>query len=518
MENQDVTHSPEAENSDAAAPEVVDSAETIDTTPDTLKIESDIQEVSACERHIKVTITREEVDRYFAKEFDELAESAYVPGFRSGKAPRTLVERRFRKEVAERVKSALLLDALEEINDDKTLTPISEPDIDFGAVFLPEEGPFVFEFNLEVRPEFELPEWKGITLEKPVREFGAEDIDRAIERILVSYGRMEKKDGPAEIDDYLVTRLTFSRDGEKLSTTDEETIRIRPTLSFHDGTIKDFDKLMVGVSAGETRATEMVISEDAANPELRGLSVSIAFEVIEVNGMVLPELNKEFLDQLGGFDNIGDFRDAVLDILKRQLEHEQNQRARRQITEKLTVAANWELPPAMLRRQSERELRRIIMELQRSGYPDDVIQSQLNVIRQNSSASTAQALKEHFILEKIAEMENIEETQRDYDMEIALIAAQSGMTPRRVRAQLEKQGEMDILRNQVIERKVLALIMENAKFVEVPFEFDEPEDEAIDLAASGPDAEIAEVDPEDLKAARREEVEKKMIDPNAKTS
>jgi trigger factor len=169
----------------------------------------------------------------------------------------------------------------------------------------------------------------------------------------------------------------------------------------------------------------------------------------------------------------------------------------------------------LLERQSEREFRRAIMELQRSGYPDEDIRSQLNFLRQNSRTSTAQALKEHFILEKIAEIEGIEETQEHYDTEISLIATQSGVTPRRVRAQIEKSGDMDILRNQIIERKVIDLIAASASFKEVPFNFEDSDEEAIDFAASG-EGEIAEVTKEDLKAVHKEIGEKKMIDPNTK--
>ncbi len=90
-------------------------------------------------------------------------------------------------------------------------------------------------------------------------------------------------------------------------------------------------------------------------------------------------------------------------------------------------------------------------------------------MRQNSRVATARALKEHFILERIAEEEEIEADEDDYDTEIALIAAQSGETPRRVRARLEKGGSMDVLRNQIIERKVIDLILANAGFKEVPY-------------------------------------------------
>ena len=152
------------------------------------------------------------------------------------------------------------------------------------------------------------------------------------------------------------------------------------------------------------------------------------------------------------------------------MEYEQHRRAREQITAALTVAANWELPPELLQRQSRRELQRAVMELQRSGFSDEEIQAHENALRQNSMASTARALKEHFILERIAEDEEIDADEQDYEAEIALIAAQSDESPRRVRARLEKAGSMDVLRNQIIERKVIELILAHATFKEVPYE------------------------------------------------
>ena len=100
-------------------------------------------------------------------------------------------------------------------------------------------------------------------------------------------------------------------------------------------------------------------------------------------------------------------------------------------------------------------------------------------------ASTARALKEHFILERIAEDESVADTAADYDEEIRAIAAQSGESPRRVRASLERRGLMDVLRNQIIERKTVDLITSHASFKDTPFEFQKPDAEAIDHAVCG---------------------------------
>ena len=125
------------------------------------------------------------------------------------------------------------------------------------------------------------------------------------------------------------------------------------------------------------------------------------------------------------------------------------------------------------------------MELQRSGFNDDEIHAYENELAAKQHVNTAKALKEHFILERIAEEEKIEADESDYDNEIKLIAAQSGESPRRVRAQIEKTGNMDVLRNQIVERKVIDLILEHATFKEVPFEFEHTHAEAIDQALGG---------------------------------
>ena len=483
-----------------------------------LNLTADVQEVSACERRVKVTIPRPDVEKYFQNEYTELERTAYVPGFRVGKAPRKLVERRFRKEITDRVKHVLIMDALEQVNGSSEFTPISEPDLDFAALVLPDEGDFIFEFTIEVRPDFDLPEWKGLKIEKPVREFTDEDVDKAVRRVLSSYSDLEDSDEPAALGDYIEVDTIVRFEDDIINAEVGAQIRVCPTLTFHDGSITEFDKLVVGAKKGDMVATQMTLSADAPNEAYREKTVEVKFTITGVKHETMPNVSENFLQRLG-YENEADLRDSILDSLNRQLEHEQHRRTRRQITEKLTVSATWELPPALLKRQSEREFRRTIMELQRSGYTRDEVVAQLNAIRQNSAVATAQSLKEHFILEKIAEIEGVEETPEDYDTEIALIAAQANVSPRRIRAQIEKQGEMDILRNQIIERKVINMIIQSATFKEVPFAWGQQysaDVEALDWAVAGNPSAIEEATKDDLKAVHQEIDEKKRVDPNVK--
>jgi trigger factor len=412
---------------------------------------------------------------------------AEVAGFRPGRAPRKLVESRFKKQIGDQVKGKLLMDSMTQAGDETGFSAISEPDFDFEAIELPDEGPMTFEFDIEVRPEFDLPQWKGLALERPMREFTPADVDKHMRNLLSRYGELVKKEGPVERDGYATLDIAFRHAGREFGHQRGVQVQMRPTLTFHDGVVEGFDALLAGAQAGDRRQGKVVVSHDCHDESLRGQDVDVQFTVVEVSELKLPEVNQELLAKIGDFDNEEELRDAVEREMERQLIYHQQRRVREQITALLTESADWDLPPDMLRRQAGRELERAVMELQRSGFSVAEIRARENELRRNSMASTARALKEHFILERIAEEEEIDADDTDFDREIALIAYSQGDSPRRVRAKLEKRGQMDALRNQVVERKVIEAITEHAEFTEVPFQPREVTEEAVDFAVGGQD-------------------------------
>lgn len=454
-------------------------------TPKKLTLEVKVDAPSSCQRHVVVTVSREDIDRYFDTAVQDMVPTAAVPGFRKGNAPKKLVEKRFRSEVKDQVKGTLLMDSMTQATEEQSFSAISEPDFNFQAIELPDDGPLTFEFDIEVRPEFDLPKWKGLQLEKPSKEFGKEEIDQHLKQVLGRYGQLVPHEGPAEMDDFLVCNLKFSHEGKQIEHTEEESIRLRDTLSFADAKWEDFGKEMTGAKAGDKKTVTLTISDEAANQAMRGKQVAMEIEVLEVKRQELPEMDEAFLKTIGGFESEGDLRDYVKQDMERQLTYYQQQRLRQQITEQLTKDANWDLPPELLRRQARRELERAAMELRSAGFGDEEIQAHENELRQNSMASTRKALKEHFILERIAEEEKVEESAQDYDEEVMRIAVQRQESPRRVRAQLEKSGMMDVLRNQIIERKVIDLITSEASFTEVDADLKRGNTAGVDILICG---------------------------------
>lgn len=437
---------------------------TVETkAPDSkLELAVKIDKPSTCQRHVVVTIARSEMERYFRNAFDEIAPKADLPGFRAGKIPRKLLENRFKKTVADQVKSSLVMDSLQQITEGGEFSAISEPDMDYGAVKLPETGDFTFEFKIEVRPEFDTPAWEGLDLDKTVYTLTDAEVDLQLARTLERVTPGEAFDGEASMGDRVLLTATFSSNGRQVSKIEEELVTVRKRLSLADCIIENFGELIVGAKEGDKLATKVKVLDTSSNESFRGVEVDVEFEIIEIRRVNVEGLNASVLESVG-FDTAEELRAFVRSELEKQAEYYQNQLLREQITKKLTADANWELPPSLVRKQTERELQRRVLELRRNGFTDDQIRSVINGMRRNAEEQTQHALREHFVLEKIAESLSIEPSEAEYDDEIKQIADQSDLSARQVRAKLERTGQMDALRNQILERTVINKIVDAGK-------------------------------------------------------
>ncbi len=428
----------------------------------------EIRDVGPCKKHIKVTVERKDIDDRFSEKISELVSDANVSGFRPGKAPRRIVERRYHKEVADQVKSEVLLASLQQLAEDHDIAPLSAPDIDPANIELPRQGPLVYEFEVEVRPHFDLPNYKGLKIRRPVHTFTEEEVAQEERRLLTPYGQIvPKSEGAAEVGDLLVVDAVIKAGDREIGKLNEATFRVNKQLAFKDGIANDFAEQVKGAKAGDTREVEIQLSSAVADPSLRGQKVKATLTIKDVKTVILPELTHEFLHNFG-VHSPEQLHELIQVLLQRRLEHQQRQAARQQVMELITAATQWELPPDLLRRQAHRAMARKIMEMRADGISDEEIQARRRLLEQDILQSTAQSLKEHFVLQKIAEDEKIDITDDDLNEEIERIAEQEGESPRRVRARLEREDLIDALAAEMIERAALDLILANAEYEDVP--------------------------------------------------
>lgn len=426
----------------------------------------EIDDVGPCKKHVRVSVPRSAIEDVYAEILEEYTGKAEVPGFRVGHVPQELVRRRFKEELADRVKQRVLLASLEELGEQSDLDPINEPNLDLESIDIPEEGDFEYEFDVEVRPEFDLPNYKGLKIERPARETSDADVSAYIDRFLEQYGKLVPVEEAADAGDHLNVDIETIHNGKPLAKIEDVSIRIRPVLRFQDAELTGFDELMKGAAADDTRETEIQISSEADTIEMRGEKVTVKFTVLDVKRLEVPALDESFLERIGA-ESEEDLRDQIKGMLERQVTYQQRQACREQVLEQITDSASWDLPEDLVSKQVDNALRREILEMQQAGFTTKEILARENELRQQSLTMTKQNLKQHFVLDRIAEEENLEVTNSDLEFEIQSMAIQRGENPRRVRARLIKSGAIENLEAQIRERKAVDVILKHADFTDV---------------------------------------------------
>jgi trigger factor len=462
-----------------------------------LEMQVDISEAGPCKKHVKVSIPRSEIERQFTASLNEFGKDVAVPGFRPGRAPRQLVIKRFKKQVADQVKSSLLMASLEQLDADYELDPITQPQLDVAAIELPEDGPMNFEIDVEVRPEFELPEYHGLSLKRPVRPITDADIETYLRQHLERHGQVVPKlEGAAELGDFITADLVFFRpDGSVLNEVKEIQFRLQPELRFRDGAIPRLGESLVGARPGETRRAEAKLGSATGEPALRGATVRVDIRLHDLKQMRLPETNTAFLNSIG-FESLDELREAVKEALGRRIQGQQRQALRRQILDQLLDRTPFELPADLVAREEASTIRRLVMQLRQEGITDNEIRASEAAIRANAREAALRSLKELILLAKVAEAEKIEVDDEDFEVEVESMAERSGESPRRIRSRLEKEGMTDQITTQILERKVIDFILQASTVEDDATAVAEPE-EAVETLDHSASAEVETPSPEE---------------------
>ena len=249
--------------------------------------EVEIKDAGPCKKHIKVTVQRAQIDERFDAKFSEitLSDQPQMNGFRPGKAPRKMIEKRYYDSVAEEVKTQVLMASLEQLAEEQSISPLSPPDLDPNAIAIPKEGPFIYEFDIEVRPESTFPDYKGLKLRRPVHEYTETEVARERKRILEPYGQLAPKDGDVpvvELDDYVTADVTIKLGERELNKLTEVRFKVEKQLALADGVAEDFGAKMEGAKPGDERTVDITLSQELGVEALRGRKVQAAFSVKEV--------------------------------------------------------------------------------------------------------------------------------------------------------------------------------------------------------------------------------------------
>jgi len=426
---------------------------------------SGIEDVGTLRKKVTVEVPRELIDSKFDENFGELAKTAQVPGFRIGRAPRQLIEKRFGRDVKEQVRLTLIGQSVEQALQQSELKTIGEPDFDPEKIEMPDEGPMSFSFEVEVRPEFDLPELKGIAITKPSPQVTDKDVADRIEAMRWNQAQLQPAPEGAAVKENDRLKVDL-----ELQLPDKEPAQRSVTLDVHAQSIDgipfpDLVEQLKGLRVGETKRIEQTIPDDYTDEALRGKQAVLTVTVKEIHQWQLPQVDQQFLSRAGFAD-----RNELESYIRTELESQKGRQVRQamqdQVRRYLLEKTQFELPQDLANRQSARALIRRVYDLMQLGIPRVLIEKRMDEIRATAHEEVVNDLKIQFIVEKIAELLDIDVSDEEVNGAIAQLAINAGRRPERVREEMIKEGTYESVRAAIKETKVINKLLEDANVTE----------------------------------------------------
>ena len=439
-----------------------------------LDVEIKITETAPCTKRIAIKVPASEVDARL-----ELALSAYLadaalPGFRKGKAPRALVEKRVGGALLNETRGQLMSEAYSKAIQDNKLTPISDPRPVDGETVpeLARGKDFSFTVEIEVAPEFATPDFSTFEVKRPTIEVTKDHVDGEILRQSYRFGTPSRIDGPFDRLDRMLGKATVTvegRDGTYFET--DKALCVVPAEEDEGkgqllGLIfDDLDKALLGKKVGDTVTVSMTGAEGHEREELRGKKISVQYQILEAE-RIAPRSGKE-LAEMYGVETEEIFREQVRDALEQRRDGEQRAAMREQIAEQLIAGVDFALPAKISEEQVSRTLEQQRMELLSRGLDANAVENRLAEMRGSSEKAAKDRLKLFFIMSRLAQHFNVNITDQELNGRIAFMASQQGVRPEQLRKQLEQSGRMGEVISVIRDAKVSDRIISQAKVSEI---------------------------------------------------
>ncbi len=444
------------------------------------KVRAESRDVGTLRKELQVTVPDELIHNRLDKDYDEIRSDVVLPGFRKGRAPLALVQKRFGSSVRDSVKTNILgqsfyaacqNEKLEVLGDPlfKVETPKGVKLMDLGEalphIHLPDKGDFTFVCEIEVKPTFELPKLEGIEIKAPDVEVTDEMARKEIERQCRIRGRYEPvTDAAADAEDMLVADVTLRSGDEVVKTESNLQLGVRPARL--DGIqLEKLTDVLKGARSGESRSIDCVIPDDYERPDLRGKPGRFEFKIHEIKRT--RPITVAALLEATGYES----EPELMKYIRSELEAERDRLIRRaekaQVCDYLLKNTVLDLPENVSARMTDRAVMRRVVDLQQQGVPQDAIEAQIDDLRTGARDEATRDLKLEFIFEKIAQKMRVFVTDEEVNSEIARIARLYNQRFDRVRDELRTRGLLPQLVEAIRQEKCTAALLESAQVIRV---------------------------------------------------
>ncbi len=426
-----------------------------------------VENLPNCITTLHVEVEPEKVNKAWENIAKDYVRYAKLPGYRPGKAPRKIVEKKFEKQIREELEKQLLSESCREAISEKKLRVLSIANVE--DVEIAQDKGMHFTATLVTAPEFEMPEYKNIPVTVKSGEVTDAEVEEAIENLRNQYADFSDiAERDLAMNDFAVIDYAgtidgkpvhdvFPKAGKPLSGNSEFWIRLTPQ-SFFPG----FSEQLIGAKLGETREFDIEVPADFAVAEMAGQKIHYKVTIKGLKEKQLPELTDEFAAKVIPGKNVSELRDLVKVELSREKAAELDREKRGQIMQHLLGKVECELPENLVRGETRRILAEIVRENQARGVADELIKDNEKDLIGSASQGARERLKGTFILLRIAENEKISITKEEYQQHLAQMAARYGVAMDKMLKELEKRGALEQIQEEILTGKVLDFLSSNA--------------------------------------------------------
>lgn len=424
----------------------------------------EVSDVGPCKVKMRIEVSAEAVHEEIEHKYEELNESVALPGFRQGKAPRNLLEKKFGKALLDDLKFELLNRSFEEAKEDKGLEPVGNPDIaEPEKLAVEDKKPFVYELTIETRPKVEVKSYEGLKVAKP--KVAAEEKD--VEAVLRGYQESKAElvpvdDGVAQEGDQIIADLTLLSGDKTIDTAENNALFLTDDISFYGVELKEYHKAVAGKKVGESVDFPVKLPANFPEKAYAEKDAVVRTALKSVKRKKLPEVDVEFAKKHFDMDTVDELKADIRKKILKEKEEAAKAEMGRKLVDDLVTANDFPMPEGLITSGAEEALQRLQMDLTMKGMAEDEIAKTLEKERTSSKDNMAKALKAHFILEHLAAKEKIFVTEEQVEDRVAKIAAQYGRWPHEMKAYLEERGLLAQLRRSMREELVREFLLSKA--------------------------------------------------------
>jgi trigger factor len=432
-----------------------------------------IEELSSVKKTLHVEIPQEQVTRELDSAYSKLKKTAKIKGFRPGKAPRSVLERMFRKDVHADVSSKLIQESFINVLKDKDLKIVGNPQLDPPELTANE--PYAYDATVEVKPDIGDIDFKGLKLNKTQYKVNDKEVESQLKALQKNMAQQKtvEDDRPAQEGDHVMISYEGLKDGKPFT----ETQRTENfTLKIGDGSIlKDFDTGLIGMKAGDSKEIKVKFPDDYFNDKLAGLDIDFQVTLNQIREEELPEIDDDLAQKAGNYSTLVELKERIRQNLTEGYTKRVEQEMNEQIFTALIEKKDFDVPDVMV----DFELDTIVDDAEKSFAYRNTSLEEMGITRESIAEkyrdTAVKQVKRHLILEKIIEQENLTLSEEQLQEGLQEMADAFQQPVEQIKAYYSQNTDkLDYFKQTLLEKRAINLIIESGVIKEI----DPPKEES----------------------------------------